>query len=146
MVVIQKNEELYVFAKFFLPSEKIQDATERDGVPYQIYIQRGFLQPSGDNYIDYHDAYNWLCQLVEEYQILPLQVGYDRYSAQYLIQDLAAYGFHCDDVYQGDNLHPVILEAEGLLKDKRIHIGDNDLLKMHLLNSAVKMNTERGRG
>ena len=146
VVVIQKNEELYVFAKFFLPSEKIQDATERDGVPYQIYIQRGFLQPSGDNYIDYHDAYNWLCQLVEEYQILPLQVGYDRYSAQYLIQDLAAYGFHCDDVYQGDNLHPVILEAEGLLKDKRIHIGDNDLLKMHLLNSAVKMNTERGRG
>ena len=145
-VVIQKGEDLYVFAKFFLPSEKIQEATERDGVPYEIYIQRGFLQPSGENYIDYHDAYKWLCQLVEEYQILPLQVGYDRYSAQYLIQDLSTYGFHCDDVYQGDNLHPVILEAEGLLKDRRIHIGDNDLLKMHLLNSAVKMNTERGRG
>ena len=145
-VVIQKGEDLYVFAKFFLPSEKIQEATERDGVPYEIYIQRGFLQPSGENYIDYHDCYNWMCQLVEEYQILPLQVGYDRYSAQYLIQDLSTYGFHCDDVYQGDNLHPVILEAEGLLKDRRIHIGDNDLLKMHLLNSAVKMNTERGRG
>mgnify|MGYP006974637897 CR=1 FL=1 len=31
-------------------------------------------------------------------------------------------------------------------KDKKIYIGDNDILKMHLLNSAVKMNTERGRG
>ena len=56
------------------------------------------------------------------------------------------YGFHMDDVYQGDNLYPVIREAEGLLKDGKIHIGDNDLLKAHLLNAAIKMNTERGRG
>jgi phage terminase large subunit-like protein len=83
---------------------------------------------------------------VEKYEILPLQVGYDRYSAQYLVQDMEAYGFHMDDVYQGDNLYPVITEAEGLLRDGRIHIGDNDLLKVHLLNSALKMNTERGRG
>jgi phage terminase large subunit-like protein len=49
-------------------------------------------------------------------------------------------------VYQGDNLWPVIQETEGLMKDGRVHIGDNDLLKIHLLNSAVKMSTERGRG
>ena len=29
---------------------------------------------------------------------------------------------------------------------KKIYIGDNDLLKSHLLNSAIKMSTERGRG
>jgi phage terminase large subunit-like protein len=40
----------------------------------------------------------------------------------------------------------VIQEVEGLIKDGRIHIGDNDLLKVHLLNSAVKMSVERGRG
>ena len=72
--------------------------------------------------------------------------GYDRYSAQYLIQDMERYGFRCDDVYQGENLYPVIREAEGLIKDRKIHIGDNDLLKIHLLNSAIKMSTERGRG
>ena len=27
-----------------------------------------------------------------------------------------------------------------------MHIGDNDLLKIHLLNSAIKMSAERGRG
>ena len=51
-----------------------------------------------------------------------------------------------DDVYQGDNLWPVIQETEGTIKDERINIGDNDLLKTHLLNSAIKMSTERGRG
>lgn len=143
--VIEKNGELYVFAKFWLPAEKIQDATAADGLPYQVYIQRGLLEPSGDNVIDYRDCYRWVTSLIEDYRIYPLQVGYDRYSAQYLIQDLKAYGFQVDDVFQGTNLTPVIRETEGLLKDGRIHIGDNDLLKVHMLDSALKMDSESER-
>lgn len=144
--VIEKSGELYIFAKFWLPAEKIDEATARDGLPYSIYIERGLLELSGDNFVDYHDCYEWLTSLVENYEILPLQTGYDRYSAQYLIQDLKAYGFQCDDVYQGDNLWGVLQEMEGLMKDGKVHCGDNDLLKVHLLNSAIKMNAERGRG
>ena len=146
VVIIEKGGELYLFAKFWLPGEKIDEAIARDGVPYNIYMQRGLLEASGDNFIDYHDCYKWLTGLVEEYEILPLQVGYDRYSAQYLIQDLKSYGFQTDDVYQGDNLWGVLQEMEGLMKDGKVHCGDNDLLKIHLLNSAIKMNAERGRG
>lgn len=145
-VVIQKDGQLYIFSKFWLPSEKIDEASQRDGLPYNIYIQRGLMEASGDNFVDYHDCFNWLTMLVEEYEILPLMVGYDRYSAQYLIQDLKTYGFQCSDVYQGDNLWVVLQEMEGLFKDGKVHIGDNDLLKVHLLNSAIKMSTERGRG
>ena len=144
--VIERNGELYVFAKFFLPSERIDEATQRDGLPYNIYIQRGLLQPSGDNFVDYHDAFEWFKMLVEQYQIYPLVTGFDRYSAQYLIQDMRNYGFVMDDVYQGENLYPVILEAVGLLEDRKIHIGNNDLLKIHMLNAALKMSNERGRG
>jgi phage terminase large subunit-like protein len=144
--VIERAGVLHVFAHFFLPAEKIDEATERDNVPYRIYIQRGWLTPSGDNFVDYHDCFEWFKALVEQYEIYPLQVGYDRYSAQYLVQDMRGYGFHMDDVYQGENLYGVIQEAEGLLEDGRINIGDNDLLKMHLLDSAIKMSTERGRG
>ena len=146
VIVIEKAGELYVLAHFWLPSEKIDEAITRDGVPYNIYIQRGMMSPSGDNFVDYHDCFNWFREMVEEHQLLPLQVGYDRYSAQYLVKDMEAYGFHMDDVFQGENLYGVIQETEGLLEDGKIHIGDNDLLKMHLLNSAIKMSTERGRG
>lgn len=145
-IVIERGGELYVFAKFWLPAEKIDEATARDGIPYNAYIQRGLLEVSGDNFVDYHNCYNWLTSLVEDYEILPLMTGYDRYSAQYLIQDMERYGFRCDDVYQGDNLWGVLQEMEGLFKDGKVHIGDNDLLKIHLLNSAIKMNVERGRG
>ena len=145
-VIIQKNGEIYIFSKFWLPNEKIDEATQRDGLPYNIYIQQGFLELSGENYVDYHDCFNWLTSLVEQYEILPLMVGYDRYSAQYLVQDLKAYGFRTDDVFQGDNLWGVLQEMEGLFKDGKVHIGNNDLLKVHLLNSAIKMSVERGRG
>lgn len=145
LVVIEKNGIEHVFAKFFLPAEKIDEATARDGLPYRAYIQRGLLQESGQNFIDYKDCFNWFKMLVEQYQIYPLKVGYDKYCAQYLVQDMKQYGFHMDDVYQGENLTPVIRETEGVLKDGKIKIGNNDLLKIHLLDSALKSNAETGR-
>ncbi len=145
-VIVEKDGILNVISKSWLPSERIDEATERDGVPYQLYIERGLLAPSGENFVDYNDCFNWFKDLVEQYEILPLVIGYDRYSSQYLVQALQNYGFVCDSVFQGDNLWGVMQEAEGLMKDGCINIGDNDLMKMHFLNSAVKMSTERGRG
>lgn len=145
-VVVEKDGELYVVSHFWLPAAKIDEAAQRDGVPYNLYIKRGLLTPSGDNFVDYNDVFKWFVQLVEEYQILPLRVGYDRYSAQYLVQALNGYGFVTSSVYQGENLYGILLECQGLLEDGKLHIGDNDLLKMHLLDSAIKMSVERGRG
>ena len=50
-----------------------------------------------------------------------------------------------DDVFQGYNLTPVIRETEGTVKDGVFRIGDNDLLKIHLLNAALKTEAESGR-
>ena len=142
---IEKNEKIHVFAQFFMPAEKIEEATARDGVPYQAFVARGFLTPSGENFVDYKDVLRWFTDLVEKYKIYPLKVGYDRYSASYLVQDMKTYGFNVDDVYQGENLTPVINEVDGLFRDGRFEFGDNDLLKIHFLNSALKLNNETNR-
>ena len=143
--VIEKGGELYVKAQFFLPAEKLEEAKARDGLPYDIFVQRGLLTLSGDNVVNYRDCFKWFTDLVERYKVLPLCIGYDRYSAQYLVQDLDAYGFKTDDVYQGYNLTPVINDAEGIIRDGRLHIGDNDLLKIHMLNSALKTELQTDR-
>lgn len=144
-LVIEKGGTLYTFARFYLPANKIEEATARDQLPYNIYVKRGLLYPSGENIIDYNDIFMWCKELIEKYKIYVLQVGYDRYSSQYLVNDMKQYGFHMDDVFQGENLTPVIQETEGLVKDKKVKIGDNDLLKIHFLNSALKINTETER-
>ncbi len=141
-VVIEREGLLYTFAQFFMPKNRIAELQEREGVPYELYVSQGLITPSGENYVDYHDCFAWFRRLVEEYEILPLQVGYDRYSAQYLVQDMDAYGFHMDDVYQGENLTPVIHEADGLIRDRTLRLGKNSLLQAHFLNVAMKQNTE----
>lgn len=144
-VVIEKNGRLHVFAKFFLPKNKLEEATARDNLPYQIYVERGLLMLSGENAVDYRDCFAWFEMLREQYEILPLKVGYDRAMATYLVQDMKNYGYHMDDVYQGYNLTPVINEMESMMRDGLIDIGDNDLLKVHLLNAALKVEAESGR-
>ena len=146
ILLIQKGDDIYIFAHFWLPRATIEDAIARDRVPYDIFIKKGWLSLSGENYIDYHDCYDWILNIYKQYEIIPLVIGYDRFSAQYLIQDLKTDGFKVDDVYQGDNLWGVLQEMEALFKDGVVHCGDNELLKMHLLDSAIKMNNERGRG
>lgn len=137
-LLIEDKEELFVISHFWLPAEKLGDAISRDGIPYQEMIEKGFLTLAGDNFVDYHSVFDWIVSAVEKYELLPLMVGYDRYSAQYLIQDLKNYGFQTDDVYQGNNLTPVLYEMEGLIKDGKVHVGNNTLLKIHLLDSALE--------
>lgn len=141
-IVVEKNEKLYCFAHFWMPANRIEDATAEDGVPYEIFRKQGFLSLSGENFVDYHDVYKWFTTLVEEYELLPLVVGYDRYSSTFLIDDLKKYGFKCDDVFQGTNLTSTINMTSGLMKDGKIRIGNNNLLKAHFLNSALKADTD----
>lgn len=145
VLLVEKDGVVNTFARFYLPTNKIEEATARDKVPYQAFIQRGILFASGENYIDYQDIYKWAVELIEKYKIYVLKVGYDRYSAQYLVNDMKAYGFHMDDVYQGWNLSSICYQTEAMMKDGKINIGDNDLLKIHFYNSALKINNENDR-
>lgn len=113
-----------------------------DLIKLELFVKKGLITLSGENYVDYHDVYGWFTMLLEDYGIRPLKIGYDRYSAQYLITDMANYGFHMDDVCQGENLTPVIREFEGIIKDGDFKIADNNLLKTHFLNVALKHNME----
>ncbi len=141
-VVIEKDGVLYAFTQFFMPRGRVETLQATDGVPYDIFVKKGLITLSGDNYVDYHDVYAWFTGLVENYGIYILKIGYDQYMAKYLIEELKDYGFQTDDVHQGENLTPVIREFEGIIKDGNFKIADNNLLKTHFLNVALKHNME----
>ena len=145
-LLIQRGGVVYYFVRFFIPREKVEEATARDGLPYRKYIERGFLIESGDNFVDYNDCFRWYADLIEKYHIYVMQVGLDRYCAQYLQAQMERYGFHCDTVFQGTNLTGVINTTEGMLKDGTLQSAeDNDLMKIHLLDAALKTEAETNR-
>jgi len=141
-VVIEKSGILYAFTQFFMPASRLETLQATDGVPYDLFVKKGNVTLSGDNYVDYNDVYNWFMQIIREYELYILQIGYDRYSAKYLIEQLEGAGLHTDDVFQGENLTPVIREFEGIIKDGNFKIANNNLLKSHFLNVALKQNME----
>lgn len=141
-VLIERQDVIWVFCHFWLPEEKLEEATARDGIPYRAMVERGLLSLSGDAFVDYHDCFAWFRLLVERYKIYPLMTGYDRYTAQYLVQEMQEYGFHMDSVFQGYNLTGIQDNLEGLLKNGAIRCADdNDLLKIHLLDAAQQIET-----
>ena len=139
VVLIQKGETVWFFTRFYMPKNKIEEATARDGIPYSKYVEQGYLILSGENVVDYHDVETFYQELVRKYEILPQKNGYDRYSAAFLIQDLQGMGFQMESVSQGSNLTGVIIDTEGMIKDGRLKSAeDNNLMKIHMMDSALK--------
>ena len=139
-IVTEVDGTLWIHSHFWLPNKRLEEATRRDNIPYEIYIKKGFLSLSGEEFINNDDVLRWFMSLVKTYKIYPLIVGYDRWSAQELVQKLNQKSFHTDSVTQGFNLSGVADILEGMLREGRIRdMDDNDLLKIHMADSAQQM-------
>ena len=144
-IVTEIDGVLWVHSHFWLPNKRLEEATRRDNIPYEVYIKKGFLSLSGEEFINNDDVLLWFMDLVKTYKIFPLIIGYDRWMSQELIQKLNKKSFHTDSVTQGFNLSGVSDTFEGMLREGRIRdMDDNDLLKIHMADAAQQMesNTE----
>jgi len=141
-ILCEKEGVIWIHSHFWLPRNRIEEATRRDGVPYQIMIEKGFMSTSGEEFIDTNDVLNWFKSLVKDRKIYPLQVGYDRYSAQEWVQLMEKASFHMESVFQGWNLTGIEDTFEGMLREGRIRdADDNDLLKIHMMDAAQQIET-----
>ena len=146
VLLVQKKNTVWFFTRFYMPKNKIEEATARDGIPYRKYVEQGYLILSGENVVDYHDVERFYDELRRVYEIIPLKSGYDRYSAAYLIQDLEGMGYHMESVSQGSNLTGVIVDVEGLIKDGVLRSAeDNNLMKIHMMDSALQIYEDNRR-
>ena len=139
-IITEIDGTLWTHSHFWLPNKRLEEATRRDNIPYEIYIRKGFLSLSGEEFINNDDVLLWFMDLVKTWKIYPLIVGYDRWSAQDLVQKLEAKHFKTDSVTQGFNLSGVSDIFEGMLREGRIRdMDDNDLLKIHFADAAQQM-------
>ena len=144
-IITEIDGILWVHSHFWLPNKRLEEATKRDNIPYEIYIKKGFLSLSGEEFINNDDVLMWFMDLVKTWKIYPLIIGYDRWMAQELVQKLERKHFHTDSVTQGFNLSSVSDTFEGLLREGRVRdMDNNDLLKIHMADAAQQMesNTE----
>ena len=139
-IITEIDGTLWVHSHFWLPNKRLEEAMKRDNIPYDIYIKKGWLSLSGEEFINNDDVLLWFMDLVKKYKIFPLIVGYDRWSAQDFVMKLEGKHFKTDSVTQGYNLSGVSDLFEGMLREGRIRdMDDNQLLKIHMADAAQQM-------
>ena len=142
-LVIRKpqDETVYVLQKYFIPQRKVDEklGTDTKQVPYKLWAEQGWLEINEGAQVDYSAVTRWFIQMVEEYDIRPLWICYDRALAGYWQAEMADYGFEMEKTAQGPFTWSQPMKELGCaLSEHKVNYNNNPILRWCLANTGVK--------
>jgi phage terminase large subunit-like protein len=141
---VPDDEKTYVKQMYWLPSDLIEIRAREDKIPYDVWEDRGLLRRSGKNKVDYKDITKWFLEIQNELDCYVYKIGYDRWSATYLVDELTQYFGKTVPVpvAQGaKTFSNPMKRLESDLRSKLINYNNNPILKWCLTNAAIKTDT-----
>jgi phage terminase large subunit-like protein len=121
---------------FWVPGDSILERAKRDHVPYDQWAKQGLIQATEGNVIDYRAIKLKLEALAETYNIK--EIGFDRWGATQLTQELDESGFEVVPIGQGfASMSAPTKELLNLVLGKRIVHGGNPVLRWMADNMVV---------
>ncbi|MDW4106699.1 terminase large subunit [Staphylococcus saprophyticus] len=133
------TEIRYVHQMYWLPQDNLQKRVEEDKIPYDKWHEQGYLRLCSGNTIDYSDITDWFLEMLNEYDITPLWIYYDNYSARYWVDEMEAYGFKMIRTQQGARTLSLPMQNMGAdLQKNKINYNNNPILKWCLTNTGVE--------
>lgn len=139
LMVDPETELRYVHQMYWLPADGFAERVEQEKIPYDRWLERGLLRLCDGNTIRYSDVTAWFLEVMEQYEITPLWIYYDAWSARYWVDEISNYGFKMVATRQGAktlSLPMMALEAD--LEAKRVIYNDHPILKWCLSNTGVQ--------
>ena len=142
-LIIRKpdRDELFVLQKYFIPQKKIDESLGADvrQVPYKLWEEQGWIEINEGASVDYSKVTEWFIQMVNEYDIRPLWICYDRALAGYWQEEMSNYGFELEKTAQGAYTFSYPMKQLGCeLRDHKINYNNNPILRWCLANTGVK--------
>src|SRR5699024_3949352 len=81
----------------------------------------------------------WFLEMLNDYDITPLWIYYDSYSAKYWVEEMKQHGFNMVRCIQGAKTLSLPMQQMGQdLKAKKINYNNNPVLKWCLTNTGVE--------
>jgi phage terminase large subunit-like protein len=149
-MVCEDGGNLYAKVWGFIPKDKKELKSKKEGVDYQRLINLGVCFECGDEVIDYlfveqfilGDEKTFKPSLEEKYGVHIVQIGYDHYNAISTVQKLEAKGYECVDIKQHSSvLHaPTKLLKEYVLS-KSFQYEENLMLEINFQNARCARDT-----
>lgn len=137
---------LYTKTFGFIPTDKIEYKSKREGVDYKRLIREGSCFSCGDEVISYTFVEDFILSLEERYGVQIVQLGYDRWNALSTIQKLENNGIECVEIKQHSSvLHsPTKLLKEKILS-KKYYYDENLMLEINFQNARCTEDTNKNK-
>lgn len=140
-IVIMKPDSntKYVLQQYFIPGELVEKKVNEDKIPYDIWVERGFVTTTEGQRVDYKEVTKWFVKMVEQYDIRPLWIGYDSWNSQYWKIEMEDHGFTMVEVRQGARTmsQPMkVMQAD--IREKKVNYNKNSVLQWCLSNTCIK--------
>lgn len=135
------DENVYVLQHYFIPQAKIDmlESTKSKEAPYKLWAGQGWLTINEGSQVDYSLVTEWFVKMVQEYDIRPIYIGYDRALANYWRSEMDSYGFDCVPVAQGPFTWSASMKSMSAhFQDHKVVYNNNPVLKWCLANTAAK--------
>lgn len=88
---VPDDEKIYVMSMYWIPEDLVEKRVAEDKVPYDIWIEKGYVRTCKGNKISYKDVKAWFVEVQEQHDIYINRIGYDSWSATYFVEDMQEY-------------------------------------------------------
>ena len=136
-----ESDIVYVLQQYFIPQSKIDylEKTASKEAPYKLWAEQGWLTICKGAQVDYSDVTKWFIRMVEEYDIRPLWISYDRALSGYWVPEMEAYGFEMEKCAQGPfTWSQPMKEMGAAFSLHKVNYNNNPILRWCLMNTGVK--------
>ena len=137
---VPDDEHIYVMSMYWMPEDLVEKRIQEDKIPYDVWIEKGYVRTCPGNKISYRDVKAWFVEVQEEYDIYLNLIGYDSWSAVYFVEDMQDYFGKASmvPVIQGKKTLSQPMKALGAdLENNVIIYNNNPVDKWCLYNTAV---------
>ena len=96
LLICKPNDpNYYVLQKYFLPRARITEVEEnsKKEADYEFWAEQGWLEICESATVDYHAVTKWFVDMVNQYGIRPLWIGYDAALSGYRVEEMKEFGF-----------------------------------------------------
>ena len=139
LFVDPQTEQRYIHQMYWLPEDNLRKRVDEDKIPYDKWHEQGLLRLCSGNTIDYSDITEWFKEMLNEYDITPLWIYYDNYSARYWVDEMEANGFKMIRTPQGAKTLSLPMQNMGAdLQKKKINYNNHPILKWCLTNTGIE--------
>lgn len=85
---VPKDERIYVLSMYWIPEDLIDKKVQEDQIRYDLWIETGLVRTCPGNKVHAKYVTEWFKELQERYDIYPLYIGYDAWSATYWVEEM----------------------------------------------------------